>query len=114
MSAADVVSCVRAAGLPVVRMAWPKGSAPPLPWCAFYLEETRGFCSDNELYAPRSTWVVELYQRSSDPEVEAALERSIASTFGPYDKTDAWIEDEGCIQTAYRFAQIENQEVHNG
>lgn len=106
MSRADVVAAVKAAGIPCVHMAWPKGSAPRLPWAAFYLDSQSGAEADDSVYAPVMRWVVELYQKEPDEALEARLEGSLQAAFGPFDKSESWVEQEGCTQTAYRFTQI--------
>ncbi len=107
MSYADVQTCVESAGIPCVHTAWPAGSAPQLPWCVFYLDESDGFYADGTAFAESESWVVELYQRSRDAAVEATLESAIRSRFGPFRKTEGWVESEGCLQTAYYFTEIE-------
>lgn len=107
MSADDVYRCVSSCGVPCVRNAWPKGSAPPLPWAVFALDEEGGCHADGETYVGRASWYVELYQRSNDPELEASLRSAIESSFGPATRTDAWVEQESCVQTTYYFTEIE-------
>lgn len=109
MSAERVVAAVQAAGLPVCRMAWPVGSAPSLPWCVFYEDGNNGFWADDRMIFQRHSWCVELYQRASDSESEAALEASLADAFGGYEKTEAWVEEDGCLQTTYTFAEFEKE-----
>lgn len=105
MSHADVKSCIESAGLPCVHMAWPTGSAPGLPWCAFYADSTDGFYADGRNYVRRTSWVVELYQSPRDPAVESALESAISRRFGPFRSTEGWVASEGCVQTSYYFTQ---------
>ena len=88
-------------------MAWPRGSAPELPWAVYYLEAGTGFCADDVLYAPHSAWVVELYQRSRDAEAERRIEDALMALAGAYSKTEAWVESESCLQTTYRFHTID-------
>lgn len=87
-------------------MAWPVGSAPDLPWCVFYLYEDGRLSADDKRYYDMPTWAVELYQRQSDAETEGALEQSIRERFGDYDKSEAWVESEGCLQTTYTFREM--------
>lgn len=113
MSATDVMSCVASCGIPCVRNAWPKGSAPRLPWATFALDECAGSYADNSVYAEKNSWYVELYQETNDQELENALEAAIQSWFGPYMKTEAWVDSESCVQTTYYFTDIE-KEVNDG
>ncbi len=103
----DVVSAVRSAGLPVAHLAFPVGSNQGLPFCTFALEERRSLCADDSDFAEVSDWTVELYQEPSDAESETMLDAAIGAAFGPYRKSDAWVESEGCVQTTYSFSQVE-------
>lgn len=107
MSASDVMACVASCGIPCVRNAWPKGSAPKLPWAVFMLDETDGFYADGRVSATVNRWYVELYQKTNDQELEGRLEAAIQDWFGPYSKTEAWVDTESCVQTAYYFTDIE-------
>ena len=107
MSATDVMSCVTSCGVPCIRNAWPKGSAPSLPFAVFYLDEQDGTYADNAVFSRKYSWCVELYQRTNDQGLEDAVEAAIESWFGPYSKTEAWVESEGCVQTAYYFTDME-------
>lgn len=106
MSKEDVYRLSAEVGIPCVHMAWPEGSAPPLPWMTFFLDSMVGFDADDEVYAQANNWCVELYQKSSDEELEARLEEAIQANFGPYRKSEAWVDSENCIQTAYYFKEI--------
>lgn len=97
-----------AAGIPSVHMAWREGTAPELPWCVFYIEDTDGVFADNSITVSSTKWVVELYQRQSKQDVEDAVEAAILSAFGPFTKSEAWVEKENCIQTSYYFKEIAN------
>lgn len=110
MAHEDVMACVTGADLPCVHMAWPVGSAPEPPWCAFYEDDTDGFHADDHAYARRVTWAVELIQRWRDSSVEAALEEAILAAFGPFEKTESWDGSEQCLVTVYRFTEIERND----
>ena len=107
MSASDVMACVASCGIPCVRNAWPKGSAPKLPWAVFMLDETDGVYADGRVYSTKNRWYVELYQKTNDQELEGRLEAAIQDWFGPYTKTEVWVDAESCVQTVYYFTDIE-------
>lgn len=107
MGKKEVVAAVRSAGLQVAHMAWLVDSAPALPWCVFYLYEDGKFSADDKRYYAHPTWAVELYQRQSDTETETALESAIHASFGDFNKTEVWVESEGCLQTTYTFTETE-------
>lgn len=113
MSRKTVKQAITAANLPSAHMAFPEGSAPDLPWCCFGLDSLSGFDADNTVFAKTKHWWIELYQRTSDETVESALETQIQNTFGPFNKTEVWIDSESVIQTTYTFTEIE-KENNNG
>ena len=106
MGRAEVKAVIDAASVPSVHMAWLEGHAPELPWCAFYLEDTDGVYADDGFAAKANRWVIELYQKQSDSELEDALEESITARFGPFSKSETWVSNENCIQTSYYFKEI--------
>lgn len=88
-------------------MAWTSSAAPALPWATFYLDGMDALYADGKVYATINTWVVELYQKTCDTALEAALESAIVNNFTPYSKSEAWVESENCIQTVYAFTEFE-------
>ena len=113
MSGIDVYQAVTSVELPngskmpCAHMAFPIGSAPSLPWCVYYLDEMDGFAADNRLHARRNNWIVEHYWKDYDEGVERELEKAIEDAFGAFRKTEEWVSDENCVETAYYFAEIE-------
>lgn len=103
MSKEDVFAVAQDAGIPAAHMAWPVGSAPALPWLVFYVESQYGTYADNTIYKPSPRWAIELYQRTCDDELVEKVEASILERFGPFSKTESWVEDENCLQTTYYF-----------
>lgn len=105
MSYSKVYSTVSGV-VPCVHMAWPVGSAPSLPWAVFYLDETEPV-GDNGGYAERQEWIVELYQRSRDAELEKGLEAALRGSFGAIAKSESWSSSESCLITEYYFTDFE-------
>ena len=108
MSHADVQKCVSAV-IPCTHLAWPTGKAPVLPWATFILDDSAGMYADNAKYATVNDWAVELLEESRDAGVESALEAALTEAFGPCEVTEAWVEDEQCVQVTYRFTEIEKE-----
>ncbi len=109
MSRADVQGCVSSV-VPCAHMAWPKGCAPELPWAVFYASGRRGKAADNRTASRTTEWCVELYERSGDSVLEDALEAAIEAAFGPCSVTEAWVEEEQCLQTSYYFTSVERKQ----
>lgn len=109
MSSAEAAERVQATVGSVVQcvhMAWPEGSAPDLPWAVWYVDEERGFCSDDSK-GPRETWwCVELYERSCDYDLHDELESAIEDAYGPCKKTESWLSDEDAVATVFTFKEI--------
>lgn len=93
-------------------MAWPDNAAPPLPWMVFYLDDDLKLDADNRRWVSHGTWVVELYQKHADSEVEGKVESAITEAFGDYDKTETWVDAEDCLMTIYRFTVIERNDSY--
>lgn len=111
MGKQEVYECVTSVAsgdgqLPCAHMTWSASTEPRLPFAVYYLNESSGFCADNTVYSEANEWVVELYQKSSDEELEKGLQEAILRDFGPYRKSEYWVESEGCLQTAYYFNEL--------
>lgn len=107
MGRREVMKAVTSVGIPCAHMAWLEGQAPPLPFAVFYIDETDGLFADNRIHTPVINWIVELYQRQASEALETAIEESIQDSFGGFRKTEAWVDEESCLMTAYYFTEIE-------
>lgn len=110
MSRKAIVAALDATEIPSAHVAWPVNSAPPLPWMTFKLDEDSKLNADGERWADFGRWVVELYQKAADPEIEGKVESAITQAFGDYDKTEIWVDSEDCLKTSYRFTVIERND----
>lgn len=90
-------------GVPLAFMAWPSGSAPPLPWAVYRLDEDAAMYADGERWFDASRWALELYEAAPDQGTESAVESSVRSAFGDFSKQEAWIDEENCLMTTYTF-----------
>lgn len=106
MTPSAVVKAVQSCGIECAHMCFPKNSAPALPWAVYYVDETNGLCADNGTYDQVPTWIVELYERSMDFELESAVAQAIESAFAPPVIEQEWVEDEDCLMTTYTFREI--------
>lgn len=102
----NVYEAVTSTGLPCAHLAYPEGSAPKLPWCVYYLDETPGFSADNTMFTTIRRWVIEHYWKTYDAQKDNALDEAILSNFGPFDKSETWVDEENCAMTVYYFNQI--------
>lgn len=110
MSRKAITAVLDATEIPSAHMAWPVNAAPPLPWMVFRLDEDGKLNADNARWASHGRWVVELYQKHADSEIEGKVESAISEAFGDYDKTEIWVDSEDCLMTSYRFTVIERND----
>lgn len=110
MSHERVFNAIKETGVPCAHMAWPKGSAPALPWCVYYLGDNHGyyggFYADDTNYANCNLWIVELYMEYRDSEIEKKIEDAI-NTISPFRRYEVWVEKENCMMVSYMFTEIE-------
>lgn len=106
MSKQDVMGVAQDVGIPATHMAWPVGSAPALPWMAFYVSSDDGIYADDTVFKQNIRWALELYQRTCDDDLVSRVEESVLRRFGPFSKTETWVEDENCLQTTYYFTDL--------
>lgn len=102
-----VFQALKETGIPVAHLAFEKGKAPALPFMVYIQGSSSGFYADGINYHGVSEFYVELYQQPTSREVEKKVEAAIAQ-FGTWSREEEiWVEDEGCIETVYRFTVIE-------
>ena len=104
----EVKSCIESCGIKAAHWAFIGGTAPALPWAVFYQDGMDGAYADDVLYAANVDWVVELYERTLTPKLEAALEAAITRDFGAWARSEAWISEEECLQVTYRFSEVQS------
>ena len=104
MSAAERIYETVSTIVECARLAWPEGSAPPLPWAVYLAMGDDGFYADDSKYTAMKRWCVELYQREGSDELEDALEEALTEAFGPVERGyESWIDDENCSMTPFYF-----------
>lgn len=106
MSHADVYEAV-SAHVPCCHMEWPDDKAPPVPFACYLLDYDRPICAGDVQIAVRRKWIVELYERFRDAELEKALGDSLRDAFGAVRRDEQWIENDNLLQVVYTFYQIE-------
>ena len=114
MSHKDVQATVKSVGIPCAHLAFPKGTAPKLPWAVYAENDTDGVCADNILYVPRHEWRVELYEASRDGELEEKLAQAIEQAFSPVRRYESWIEEENCLMVTFYFTEFDKKGLADG
>ena len=106
MSHKEVKACIESCGIKAAHWAFVKGTAPALPWAVFYQDGVNGAYADDSLYAANTDWIIEVYERTLNPKLEAEIEAAISRDFGAYSRSEAWISEEECLQITYHFSEI--------
>lgn len=94
--------------VPCRHMSWHDEKKPKLPWAVYYGEEVP-FGADDELWASKLNWTVELYEECRDAQLEKELGAAINEAFGPYTKRESWVKSEGVLLVTYDFHEIEGE-----
>lgn len=106
MTPSKVVATVESCGIPCAHECFPEGSAPPLPWTVYYLDTTDNVHADNSTFRFKARWIVELYEKAKDSELEMAIFNAIEENFSPPSMDETWVDDENCLMVVYRFTEI--------
>lgn len=92
--------------VPCRHVSWGDEKKPKLPWAVYYTED-RPMGADDEMWAIRHDWTVELYEERRDAALEKKLGDAINQAFGPYRKDESWVKSESLLMVTYTFHEIE-------
>ena len=106
MSHASVYAAV-SPHVPCYHVDWPEGSEPTVPFACYLLDYDRPVCAGDVQIAVRRKWMVELYEKRRDAQLEQALADSLREAFGSVRRDENWIEDDGLVQVVYTFYELE-------
>lgn len=98
--------------VPCCHMEWPGKDAPAPPFACYLLDYDRPISAGNEQIGVRRKWMVELYEKRSDEELELALANTLRERFGSVRRDENWIENDNLLQVVYTFYEIEG--VYDG
>ena len=101
MDRKGVYSALKECGLPCAYMGWNSDSVPELPYVVFLQGGSNDFIADNERYAQRKDWVIELYQEVPNAGVEQLLEEVLESLGIFTSGANVWVNENSCIMTPY-------------
>ncbi|NLA28027.1 MAG: hypothetical protein GX878_11605 [Firmicutes bacterium] len=76
-------------------------SPPKLPYLIYYLDRSRNFGADDQVYAQAADYIIELYCDKRDPKREAQIEKLLNDNGIYWEKTGTWIQSERFYLTAY-------------
>ena len=98
----DVYAALLATGIPGRYEAYAVGKSPPPPFFIYTMDSYGEFMADDSNYFELPRFHVELYERVSDPETEDLI-LAACQTFGPVQRTSAWVESEQCHVEEFDF-----------
>lgn len=101
MELKQIKEMLEATGFPVVYRAWPIDEAPPLPYICYLVVYSNNFGADDTVYWPINHLQIELYTELKDPESEGKIEMALSSLY--WEKTETYIDTEGCYQILYEI-----------
>lgn len=93
-SLADLYGRLKGLGIPVAYRFFPKDEPPTIPFLVYYRNGTTSLIADNHNYFMAPYVVVELYCDVRDDQLEIALEAIFEEMDVPFEKYDAYIEEE--------------------
>lgn len=110
MSHATVAQAV-SRHVPCSHMEWPDDDRtfPGVPFACYILDYDSPICVDNEQIAVRHKWMVELYEKRRDKDLEKALGDTLREEFGAVRRDESWIENDNLLVVTYTFYEIEGE-----
>jgi|GEM_PF-3540259 len=95
--------------VPCCHMEWPDSAVPDVPFACYLLDYDKPICAGDVEIAVRHKWMVELYEKRRDKELETALGDELRERFGPVRRDEQWIENDNLLQVVYTFYEIEGE-----
>lgn len=105
MNTKSLNTLLKTLGMPVAYRVFQ--TPQTLPYIVFFMDDTDNEFADNSVYKQVNTWQVELYTEKKNP----SLERSLEAILPPYNKVEAYIDEERMFQIAYSFQMVETEET---
>lgn len=93
--------------VPCCHMEWPMGKEPPIPFACYLLDYDQPISAGDEEIAVRHKWMVELYEKRRDANLELALSDALRERFGAVRRDEQWIENDNLLEVVYTFYEIE-------
>lgn len=103
----DLLSILDDIGLPYIQIQWPPASAPDLPYVVVVPDWTNGVSADNSVEFLPVRYMVELYTRYRDMELEAQLQNAFEEAGIYYQRSSTVIPDGYAILTRYSMMLTE-------
>lgn len=101
MTLEALASALESTGLPVTYLAWPEGSAPPLPFICYLVVSSNNLFADGQVYLTVQRIHVELYTKVKDLDAESRVEDALREI--PWQKSETYLNTEKCYQILYEI-----------
>lgn len=85
----------------VAYLAFEEGSAPKLPFICYYMDEINPFGADGINYYNARDYVIELYSKLRNEEIEKKLEDKLTEAEIFYQKQVTYLDDERMYEAIY-------------
>lgn len=95
--------------VPCCHMEWPDDKIPPVPFACYLLDYDKPIVAGDVQIAVRHKWMVELYERRRNAELEKQIGDSLREAFGAVRRDEQWIENDNLLQVVYTFYEIEGE-----
>lgn len=110
MTFKQIARMIESIGLSFTYYSWPEKEAPPLPYIVYYYPSTENFPADNKVYKVTQTLNIELYTKTKDFSLEAAVEAVLDGAGIVWDKTETYINNEHMYEVLYEMEVFINAE----
>lgn len=108
MQYTEVSELIAGIGLPYAYYQFPEGTAQAPPFICFLYPEGNDVHADNVNYQKVEQLVIELYQDSFNPEIEARVEEALTAAGISFDRQRAVIDSEKLFETIYTMEVLVN------
>lgn len=98
----EVFAALTATGIPGRHEAFPVNKSPAPPFFIYTMDSNGEFMADDSNYFELPRFHVDLYERVSDAATEDLI-LDVCRSFGPVQRTGAWVESEQCHVEEFDF-----------
>lgn len=95
---------LKALHLPIAYHHFEEGHSPSPPFMVYYSPQSENFGADNQVYHKGAQFILELYTRKKDLDVEGKIETFLTEQHLFFDKVETYIDTEQLYQVAFHFA----------
>lgn len=95
---------LKALNLPIAYHHFEEGHSPSPPFMVYYSPQSENFWADNQVYHKGAKFILELYTRKKDLDVEEKIEAFLMEQHLFFDKVETYIDTEQLYQVAFHFA----------